>query len=418
MKVVFIHPDLGVGGAERLIVDAAIALKSNGHQVKILTNQYNPKHCFEDTNDLDIIVKANSLPRHLNGRFHAFLAYLKITLATLWLLFLSNINFDVVIVDQISLPIIPLRLLNFSRKFKIIFYCHYPDQLLCVYDKQRNYMKRLYRAPLDWLEMVSTGMADTTLVNSNFTKNVFKSTFQSLQDRNLDVLYPSLNTDNIDRLLKQKFNSDLMFKSVKYQRNEEEFNLFKNKKHIFLSINRYERKKNLKLAVDAMLKLKSMLPEDIWSQTHLVHAGGYDDRVQENVDYYKELRDYSNDHQISNNISLLRSISDSEKIELLKKCCCLIYSPTNEHFGIVPIEAMYCERPVIATNTGGPLETVVNDITGFLIEPNEEKFAEKMHKLVMDSFLSPRLGTAGKQRVINNFSFQSFKQKLNIIIEN
>lgn len=418
MKVIFIHPDLGVGGAERLILDAAVAAKSSGHQVKILTNNFDPKHCFEDTNDLDIIVKANSIPRHLSGRFHAFLAYLKITLATLWLLFFSKIDFDVVIVDQISLPIIPLKLLNFSRKYKVIFYCHYPDQLLCVYDKKRNYMKKLYRVPLDWLEMISTGMADTILVNSNFTKNVFKCTFQSLSERNLDVLYPSINTNKIDSLLKQKYDLDSMFKSSKYSRNKEEFNLFKNKKHIFLSINRYERKKNLKLAVDSMLKLKSMVSDDLWSQIHLVHAGGYDDRVQENVEYYKELNDYSNLHQLSNNISLLRSISDLEKIELLKLCCCLIYTPTNEHFGIVPIEAMYCERPVLATNTGGPLETVENGTTGFLIEENEEKFAEKMLKLVKDSSLCPIMGAAGKQRVINNFSFQSFKHKLNSIIKN
>jgi alpha-1,3/alpha-1,6-mannosyltransferase len=33
---IFIHPDLGVGGAERLIIDAAIAAKSNGHHVTMV----------------------------------------------------------------------------------------------------------------------------------------------------------------------------------------------------------------------------------------------------------------------------------------------------------------------------------------------------------------------------------------------
>jgi alpha-1,3/alpha-1,6-mannosyltransferase len=34
-RVVFLHPDLGIGGAERLVVDAALALQTKGHQVKI-----------------------------------------------------------------------------------------------------------------------------------------------------------------------------------------------------------------------------------------------------------------------------------------------------------------------------------------------------------------------------------------------
>ncbi len=34
-RVVFLHPDLGIGGAERLVVDAALALQSKGHQVSV-----------------------------------------------------------------------------------------------------------------------------------------------------------------------------------------------------------------------------------------------------------------------------------------------------------------------------------------------------------------------------------------------
>jgi len=33
-SVVFLHPDLGIGGAERLVVDAALALQTRGHKVE------------------------------------------------------------------------------------------------------------------------------------------------------------------------------------------------------------------------------------------------------------------------------------------------------------------------------------------------------------------------------------------------
>ena len=73
-----------------------------------------------------------------------------------------------------------------------IFYCHYPDLLLST--DRTSLLKRLYRVPLDWLEQWSTGLADILLVNSNFTKEVFKDTFPRLNRIQPAVLYPSLAT--------------------------------------------------------------------------------------------------------------------------------------------------------------------------------------------------------------------------------
>jgi hypothetical protein len=40
-----------LGGAERLVVDAAVGLQEAGHQVTIYTNHHDPSHCFEETRD-------------------------------------------------------------------------------------------------------------------------------------------------------------------------------------------------------------------------------------------------------------------------------------------------------------------------------------------------------------------------------
>jgi hypothetical protein len=69
VKVVFLHPDLGIGGAERLVVDAALALQSKGHQVHIVTSYHDPGHCFPETKDgtIAVTVSGNWLPRSICG---------------------------------------------------------------------------------------------------------------------------------------------------------------------------------------------------------------------------------------------------------------------------------------------------------------------------------------------------------------
>lgn len=55
-RIVFFHPDLGIGGAERLIIDAAVGLQELGHTVRIYTSHCDPDHCFEEARDGSLII--------------------------------------------------------------------------------------------------------------------------------------------------------------------------------------------------------------------------------------------------------------------------------------------------------------------------------------------------------------------------
>ncbi len=61
----------------------------------------------------------------------------------------------------------------------------------------------------------------------------------------------------------------------------------------------------------------------------------------------------------SPNVSFVENASDNEVAEYMKKCRALIF-PGEEDFGIVPLEAQACGKPVIAFGKGGALETVIN----------------------------------------------------------
>jgi glycosyltransferase involved in cell wall biosynthesis len=71
-----------------------------------------------------------------------------------------------------------------------------------------------------------------------------------------------------------------------------------------------------------------------------------------------------------------------------------------ESFGVVLIEAMAMERPVVSTNCDGVLDIVVDGETGLYVHPrNAEELATALARLIEDPLLRQRMGKAGRKRV-------------------
>lgn len=395
LKVAICHPDLGIGGAERLIVDAAVELASRGHEVHVFTAHHDHRRCFEETIDghFPVTVYGDFLPRHIFYRFHAICAYIRcvfvaICMALMWP------SFDVILADQVS-AVVPV--LKLKKSSKVIFYCHFPDLLLAQHTTK---LRRLYRKPIDMLEEASTGMADLVLVNSKFTASVFAKTFKSLHAKGVEpnVLYPAVNVDQFDqpRAYLPKF----------------------------VSINRFERKKNIELAISAFAMLLSKrVSKGSWekvanpeSDISLVIAGGFDKRLKENREYLEELKDTASREGVSDKVVFLPSCSTTQRDALLSECLCVVYTPKDEHFGIVPLEAMAAQKPVIACNSGGPLESIKHDVTGFVCEPTPQNFSSAMLMLLRDPRKAENMGRDAREHVEKMFSRHVLGESLNRII--
>ncbi|CAA7406601.1 unnamed protein product [Spirodela intermedia] len=388
LRIGIIHPDLGIGGAERLIVDAAVELASHGHAVHVFTAHHDKNRCFEETiaGPFQVTVYGSFLPRHIFHRFHAVCAYIRCIFVAFCVLFLWPC-FDVIIADQVS-AVIPL--LKLKRSTKIVFYCHFPDLLLA---QRSNLLRRLYRKPIDMIEETTTGMSDLILVNSSFTASTFANTFRRLHSRGVlpEILYPSVDVEQFDGPHSYELN--------------------------FLSINRFERKKNIELAISAFAMLRSFEQSGPsgygFSQLTLTIAGGFDMRLPENVEYLEELKRLAETEGVSSQVRFITSCPTMERNALLSQCICVIYTPKDEHFGIVPLEAMAAQKPVIACDSGGPTETVKHGVTGFLCSPTPREFSEAMLKLASDPAMAARMGEAAHRHVSQAFSTKVFGERLN-----
>lgn len=369
LKIALIHPDLGIGGAERLMVDAALGLQQQGNDVKIFTSHCDPTHCFEEVKDgtLKYQVFGDHLPTNLKGKFFIVCSNLR-QLYLVWKLYISGQlhNYDIFIVDQLS-TCVPL--IHRLTDAKILFYCHFPDQLLA---KRTSLWKKVYRIPFDLLEQFTISAADEIVVNSKFTREMYHQSFTFLNNEPA-VIYPCVDTntktDNISNL--DNFDKKLYNKLVGAG------------DRFYLSVNRYEKKKNIALALQGF----ALSDESTADNCKLIIVGGYDERVVENKECLEELEGEAKnfkmqfktikyqdivdtiddnktlkelDIKTTDKVIFLTSVSSRLRDYLIQNMELLMYTPENEHFGIVPLEAMRFGKPVLASNTGGPLETIVS----------------------------------------------------------
>ena len=89
-------------------------------------------------------------------------------------------------------------------------------------------------------------------------------------------------------------------------------------------------------------------------------------------------------------------------------CCPSVYEP----FGIINLEAMACETPVVASAVGGILEVVVDGETGILVPPAKpDALAAALTRLLNDPEARRRMGQAGRKRVEAQFSWASVAER-------
>ena len=102
---------------------------------------------------------------------------------------------------------------------------------------------------------------------------------------------------------------------------------------------------------------------------------------------------------VTGRVTFAGGVGEQALIDLYKGALAVIYSPFDEDYGYVTLEAFLSHKPVVTTvDAGGPLEFVEHETNGLVCEPSAEAIAAAVNRLAADKTFAARLGDAGYDR--------------------
>jgi glycosyltransferase involved in cell wall biosynthesis len=222
----------------------------------------------------------------------------------------------------------PFALLGRPPPLSVI-YCHTPPRY--IYDQREHFQERIPRAlrPLGDLLLrdIERGYrqalqrADLVVANSRNIQQRLRDFLGTASE----VIYPPVPTRSLRWLSPGEY---------------------------YLSTARLDGLKRVDRIIDAF----SQMPD----KRLIVVSGGREER---------RLRERASN---AANIAFTGWVSDARLRELIGRCIATIYVPTDEDFGISPVESMAAGKPVIGVREGGLRETVLHERTGWLLDPRLE----------------------------------------------
>jgi hypothetical protein len=133
--------------------------------------------------------------------------------------------------------------------------------------------------------------------------------------------------------------------------------------------------------------------------------------------YASVIKDIAKKENILNRLVFTGWLDHKEMVVAYRSSNVVVFpSVYFDPFGLVVIEAMAAQKPVVATCYGGAHEIVVDGETGYIVNPNNiDSFAEKILGLLKDEARAQMMGQKGRERVAKNFTLkQQIEKYLNL----
>ncbi|MFG6176672.1 glycosyltransferase family 4 protein [Halomonas sp. THAF12] len=102
-------------------------------------------------------------------------------------------------------------------------------------------------------------------------------------------------------------------------------------------------------------------------------------------------------HGLDHRVRLVGRFSEAEKFALYANAMAVFFGPFDEDYGYITLEAMLAGKPVITcTDSGGPLEFVTDDETGWVVDPDPRAIADAIDRAWADRARTAEMGRAGQ----------------------
>ncbi|WP_287582153.1 glycosyltransferase family 4 protein [Candidatus Borrarchaeum sp.] len=374
MKIGILHRSLHTTrGAEKMIIDLCTGLKKRGLDITVITQNIrtNVKNMFsqEGIHFCDI----GGSPIGMQYWFSIPKVVKKLQ---------EHVPTDL---DVINAHNFPSNLAGYkyiqSQNKPFICYIHEPPRFF--YD--RNYFReaslsfKLFFGLIRHLYMPSdqkaVKSADLVLANSAFTK----AKIEAVYEKNAQVLYPGIDIERFHHRNEGKIYREQLFPNIEA---------------VILTVSRLSPVKNIAMLIKSFKYVYKKL-----NSCRLVIIG----RGQEKNRLVKLSKTLGLDHAIL----FLTNVPDKEMPIYYSMADIVAYPPLMEPWGLVPIEAMSCETPVVASNEGGPLESVIHEKTGLLSNPrNPIAFSNALLMLLKNEELRHKMGKEGRALSESRFSLE------------
>lgn len=177
---------------------------------------------------------------------------------------------------------------------------------------------------------------------------------------------------------------------------------------ILLSVARLaacERYKGVDCVIQAMPKVIEQVPD-----AYYVVVGDGDDLGR--------LQSLAKREEVEDRVRFVGSLSEETLRRYYGRCDLFAMPSKGEGFGIVFLEAMLYKKAVIAGNHGGSRDIVDAGRTGLLVKHGDvAELSEAITDLLCDDYKRLQMGRAGYERLIFNYTYEHFREKLVNVIQ-
>lgn len=337
-----------IGGVPISIKRLSKALRKRGHEVKVFAPEYK-----EETEDEENIIRCKSL-------YHYQESGLEFPVTNIYSPQIKKDfkagDFDLVhahhpfwlgnkgrkLAEKFNLP------LAFTYHTRLEKYSHYVPDIL--------FMRKFFKNRLSHF-LIKNFANDTDAVfaptksTKEYLRNVGVSRYIKVMPTGIDFDYYDCNQDKIKDLRKE---------------------LIADSEHLLITVSRLSKEKNLYFLLDGIKRLKEK--SDLNFKLIVIGSGSEKDNIEK----------FIKDNDLADYIELIGAVDFREMAKYYLASDLFVFASTTETQGMVLLEAMAGNNPVVAVKSSGIDDVIENDYNGYKTEEDPDKWSKRIEELLRD----------------------------------